>query len=272
MDATIGNMKNPARSSGFTLIELSMVLVIIGLIVGGVLVGQDLIKTSEIRATIGQLEKYNTAVNTFRSKYAGIPGDLPNAAAFGFVARAGAFGRGDGDGSITGDETLLFWSDLSAANLVEGSFTAAIDTANTTYAAASLPALLPIAKLNRSAYVVAVQEENSYTRPNNYFVIAGLKDFTVNTASVVNDPGLTFGANSVIDVLTPRQAYAIDLKIDDGLPQKGRVVGYEQGGGTYGLEIMTLGSDQCTTLFPNVYDLSAANADHVGCRIFASFQ
>ncbi len=47
---------------GFTLIELSIVLVIIGLIIGGVLVGKDLIKAAEIRATISQINKYNHAV------------------------------------------------------------------------------------------------------------------------------------------------------------------------------------------------------------------
>jgi prepilin-type N-terminal cleavage/methylation domain-containing protein len=70
--------KNPnlIQQAGFTLIELSIVLVIIGLIVGGVLVGQDLIKAAEIRATISQYEKYNAAMNTFRTKYNGMPGDL----------------------------------------------------------------------------------------------------------------------------------------------------------------------------------------------------
>ena len=72
-------------------------LVIIGLIVGGVLVGQDLIRAAEVRATISQIEKYNTAVNTFRGKYDALPGDISNAAQYGFVARAGTQGRGDGN-------------------------------------------------------------------------------------------------------------------------------------------------------------------------------
>ena len=62
--------------SGFTLIELSIVLVIIGLIVGGVLVGQDLIRAAYIRAQISQIEKFNTAVNTFYGKYQALPGDM----------------------------------------------------------------------------------------------------------------------------------------------------------------------------------------------------
>src|ERR1035441_8304528 len=94
-------------SSGFTLIEMAIVLVIIGLIVGGVLVGQDLIKAAEVRAQISQIEKYNTAVNTFRGKYDALPGDIPVTLVtrFGFTAapvRAGIVGRGDGNGELDG--------------------------------------------------------------------------------------------------------------------------------------------------------------------------
>src|SRR5665213_289434 len=93
---------------GFTLIELSIVLVIIGLIVGGILVGQDLIKAAEVRAQISQIEKYNQAVNTFRAKFGGLPGDLPAVYAnqFGFIPRGSGCnnGRGDGNGLIEGEQ------------------------------------------------------------------------------------------------------------------------------------------------------------------------
>src|SRR6202167_3238935 len=100
-------VKSPASQSGFTLIELSIVLVIIGLIVGGVLVGQDLIRAAEIRATISQIEKYNTAVNTFRGKFNAIPGDmnLVTATTFGFSSggtRSSTAGQGDGNGVLDG--------------------------------------------------------------------------------------------------------------------------------------------------------------------------
>lgn len=75
--------------SGFTLVELSIVLVIIGLVAGGVLVGRDLIAAATIRSTISQIEKYKTAVNTFRGKYGYLPGDIPadQAAQTGLAAR-----------------------------------------------------------------------------------------------------------------------------------------------------------------------------------------
>ena len=52
--------------SAFTLVELAIVLVIIGLIVGGVLVGQDLIKAAQIRSVVTDIERYNAAATTFR--------------------------------------------------------------------------------------------------------------------------------------------------------------------------------------------------------------
>jgi prepilin-type N-terminal cleavage/methylation domain-containing protein len=79
---------------GFTLIEMSLVLVIIALIVGGILVGQDLIKAAEARAQISQIEKYNSAVNTFRAKFQAIPGDMAVATAnqLGFTVGASCSG------------------------------------------------------------------------------------------------------------------------------------------------------------------------------------
>jgi prepilin-type N-terminal cleavage/methylation domain-containing protein len=78
-------------TGGFTLVELSIVLVIIGLIVGGILVGRDLIRASEVRSSVSQLEKLDTAVNAFRLKYEALPGDISaeQAAAFGMAVRAG---------------------------------------------------------------------------------------------------------------------------------------------------------------------------------------
>lgn len=71
-------------SRGFTLLELSMVLVIIGLIVGSVMVGQELIRNAEVRATLKQIEQIETAVNNFRLKYNCLPGDCASATGLGF--------------------------------------------------------------------------------------------------------------------------------------------------------------------------------------------
>jgi prepilin-type N-terminal cleavage/methylation domain-containing protein len=88
--------------SGFTLIELSIVLVIIGLIVGGILVGRDMVRSAEIRADVGEAEKINSAINAFKLKYNCLPGDCANATALFGIGPYGHINNGDGNGLIRG--------------------------------------------------------------------------------------------------------------------------------------------------------------------------
>jgi prepilin-type N-terminal cleavage/methylation domain-containing protein len=212
----------PRKQAGFTLIELSIVLVIIGLIVGGVLVGQDLIKAAEIRATVGQVEKYNAAVNTFRTKYNGIPGDLvyAQASAFGLVLPAagltsgGGTGLGDGNGLIqdtsSGNspigEPLIFWQHLSSASLIDGSLGTNIVAAATVGATAPTPAqYLPTAKLGRGNYWVVGSDTGT-----NYYILGGV--------TAISTTAYTYSL-----ALTPIESYNIDVKLDDGAPNTGIV-------------------------------------------------
>lgn len=213
---------SPMENKGFTLIELSIVLVIIGLIVGGVLVGQDLIRAAEIRATVGQIEKYNSSVNTFRTKYNGIPGDISaaGATAFGFIARAGSAGRGDNNGLIDGinaatatsqvftQESGFFWNDLTTANLVDGQFTSAADgAAIAAITTANVPTQFPEARLARGNRMHV-----GSTGGLNYYLITGITSVTAST-----------GAFVLTTNLTPTELFNMDNKLDDGLPLTGIV-------------------------------------------------
>ena len=70
------------RQKGFTLIELSIVIVIIGLIVAGVIGGQSLIQQSKLRSIITDVNKYKTAYNTFYLQFSSLPGDMSNASSY----------------------------------------------------------------------------------------------------------------------------------------------------------------------------------------------
>jgi prepilin-type N-terminal cleavage/methylation domain-containing protein len=108
---------------GFTLIEMSIVLVIIGLLVGGILVGEDLIFATQMRKVITESEKIKTGTAAFKLKYNCLPGDCNNATQYGFV------GDGNGNDAIeysspssgynnTSYEGLYFFSELAQANLI----------------------------------------------------------------------------------------------------------------------------------------------------------
>ena len=222
---------------GFTLIELSIVLVIIGLIVGGVLVGQDLINAAGIRATISQIEKYNAAANTFRGKYGYLPGDIPNPVAgqYGFSAGTGA-GQGDGNGVLEGKftggqgalcgEPQMFWPDLSFANMVDGGFSNnQIACGSFTLTQLQIIGYLPTAKIGQGSYIYVwsggwgLLAMHNFGTPNdrtNYFGLSGV----IGTSGIPGYGGEPFATPS----LTVQQAYNIDSKMDDGLPQTGRVL------------------------------------------------
>lgn len=91
------------RHRGFSLVELSIVLVILGLLVGGVLAGQSLIKAASARKTLAWNTGMQTNFNTFRDKYFALPGDMTNATDFwGRSTAAGVCTGQPGTPSATG--------------------------------------------------------------------------------------------------------------------------------------------------------------------------
>lgn len=235
-------MRADNHTNGFTLIELSIVLVIIGLVVGGVLVGRDLISSAAVRAQISQIEKYQTATNTFRGKYGFLPGDIkdPEAAKFGFTQRYPARGEGNGDFLIEGyadwdddqgahwgiylacGETGLFWRDLSQDRLVDGSFNDAIRYLGGVGCQNSVPSkYYPRAKISNNTYVYVWSggwSAGGYGGDGdsvNYFGLSVVKPDAYAGGALAPD---------VDTFLTVKEAHSIDTKIDDGRPQAGRVL------------------------------------------------
>src|ERR1700712_2229391 len=86
-----------ARQRGFTLVEIAIVLVIIGLLLGGVLKGQSLIDSAKVKNIIQQSNSLSAAVNAYQDKFHALPGDD----AQGTLHAPGATGNGNGDGQIS---------------------------------------------------------------------------------------------------------------------------------------------------------------------------
>ena len=211
---------------GFTLIELSIVLVVIGLIIGGVLVGRSLIEAASVRSLATDKERLQTAIRTFQGKYNSLPGDYPNASITLGTGGMEAAANGNGNGTIddfnsVGNqypwylEQYFFWRHLAAANMLgwtlpgyAGSFSGIVQDAQIPSLRYANNLLIgSVSGFGASAY------ENGYTYGQNWgayaaaFRIGGAETSTLN----------------LLPLLTPQAVQALDRKISDGLPSTGTV-------------------------------------------------
>jgi|SRR5450631_3636296 len=101
-------MSHRKSQSGFTLVEIAIVLVIIGLLLGGVLKGQELIYNQKVKSTYDNYRQYTAAMYGYQDRYKALPGDDPQAANRGFIVPAGdpVITPGTGDGIIAGGGSL----------------------------------------------------------------------------------------------------------------------------------------------------------------------
>lgn len=195
------------KKKGFTLVELSIVLVIIGLLIGGILVAQSLIDSTKIQSFVRQLGQYDAAVGTFADKFGDLPGDNTLFTSTGSTVDGNIE---DDNGAIllaTG-EIAQFWSELSQSGLKnEGGddFEDMEDSAGISPGTDS-----PKASLGTNATVVAAGASGA-----NYYFVA---QFTNSTSTTI----------ATADALTPADALAVDLKMDDGAPNLGLVMAHDQ--------------------------------------------
>ncbi len=219
---------------GFSLVELSIVLVILGLLVGGILTGQSLIRASELRAVTTEHQRYRTAVYAFRDKYFKLPGDFDRATdVWGTVAVCPGDStqpstdsktcNGNGDGLLSsssvvgvGNERFRFWQHLANAGLIEGTYTGVSGAGSPTNHHVR-GQNVPASKMGGACWShlhwssPLSGDLSSFDNPGGSRLFIG-KDSTNGTC--------------VQAFLKPEEAWNIDVKSDDGVPATGLTVAY----------------------------------------------
>lgn len=197
-------------TKAFSLVELSIVLVILGLLTGGILAGQSLIRAAELRSVSSEMSRYSTAIYTFRDKYFALPGDMANAFAFwGATAgctnvnvntdTAGCNGNGDGfviSGSNDLGESSRAWQHLALAGLIEGTYSGVEGTGTWT----------PRSRMGQAPWHM-----KSWSGPAAHGWTSAPSSQTLMLA---------------IDYLSgmkPEEAWNLDTKLDDGRAYNGKV-------------------------------------------------
>jgi prepilin-type N-terminal cleavage/methylation domain-containing protein len=222
------------KNKGFTLVELSIVLIIIALMIGGVFLGKSLIRSAELREVIGEYDRYTKAIKEFGDKYQALPGDMTNAEAIwgsdttcpntltNFIIKTVTC-NGDGNGRIGASssagvldtaysyEWFRAWQQLSNAELIAQKFTGVKSSATDGHA------------------LIAINVPKSELTENSGWTLY----YFLNTATTSSIWGDNYGhvfafggnASSVTRAATlySSDALAIDQKIDDGLPGRGIV-------------------------------------------------
>ena len=196
-------MKGMHKQGGFTLVEIAIVLVIIGLLLGGILKGQEMITQAKIKNVIADVSGVSAAMYGYQDRYRALPGD--DKAAGGASGRWGtAAAAGNGDGVIggkwtaSGSEAINFWDHLRRAGFVSGS-------------GADNP-------FNAVSGKMGVQTSDG----------AG------STTGVLGDGGTPATAFTSLILcsagLPDKIAISVDAQMDDGLGKKGAVRGKKVGG------------------------------------------
>jgi len=220
-------MKTDIRSEkGFTLVELAVVMIIIGLLIGGVLKGQELIKSAKVTSTISQVKGIDAATSTFQDIYAGLPGDVasPGTRLPGCNAAPCVPGTVTSDGRVVATaaaipfvnggqntESTAFFVQLAAADLISGvTPDGTVNAFGGNYPSAPVGGGWVASTINAQADIPGASG-------------AGITDFRAglylqhqNTADDEDDP--------VANALTMQR---IDRKIDDGNPLTGSVYAVE---------------------------------------------
>ena len=211
---------------GFTLLELSIVMAIIGLIIGGIVVGQDLIMAARINSQLNQLEQLKSGTQAFQYKYNALPGDISydHATQYGFASPPN-FPKpsiGNEDGFIDGTwantlENYYFFYHLAQTDFITCSNGCNPNNWFLGYGSQAWDQMALPAAIGGNTFVHIYGGPN----PGGFGAGATISMYGGNYFEITSSA--TANGNTARP-FTPQQANSIDSKIDDGFPLTGTVI------------------------------------------------
>lgn len=228
-------MKHHSKQ-GFSLLELAIVFAIIAAIAGGIVAGRSLLVTSQLQTVMTDVDNYIKAIDNFKQAYQGLPGDLPNATTLwgtdssGCPSGGGSSGtcNGDGDGRIgpacssgsfstaQRNEVFRVWQQLASAGLYPSKLTGVSASGAWGFAAGQN---VPKGSMEGSAYsLMWLDDPTLCSNTWNLFSSSGAYG-----NSLILGAASTNGTGTSDPAMKPQEAESIDRKMDDGLPNSGKV-------------------------------------------------
>jgi prepilin-type N-terminal cleavage/methylation domain-containing protein len=198
--------KGIALKQGFTLVELSIVIIIIGFLIAGISAGTSLIKQAEINSIISDIQNNQTSYNNFVLRYGAVPGDMADAVAyFNNCAQTNLNCNGLIE-FATGlpDESYSAWRTLSLANMISAGIVLIPDG---WVGVELLGSTIPVSKITGAGYIMS--------GPNTNFGAGTLSPWIdgLTNAVFIGKVSATGLGNAV---LKPEDSYNIDKEVDDG--------------------------------------------------------
>ncbi len=212
-------MTHNDKLRGFSLVELSIVLVILGLLTGGILAGQSLIRAAEIRKFTGEMSKFQSSYHAFRDKYFAMPGDFNLATSFWPTPDCASGGacNGGGDNIITtAGESRFVWQHLELAGLWPGHYYGRYRTTGLVNGYD-----VPISPLGSSQSIDFVRKILGSGSSTHNFVPTGHYIYH----GTIPDDGAGSGYLMDTGTLNGDEVWRIDTKMDDGMPRSGKIWG-----------------------------------------------
>lgn len=181
------------KQRGFSLVEIALVLVIIGLILGGVFKGQALIDSARVRSLANEVSGIRTAWYSFQDRYRSIPGDFSNSR----TQIDNSAEPGNGNGRIDdASERAGVWQQLSLAGFITGDFDGAQHASGTATDVECSPTTCP---------------RNPF---NGFYKIS----YSAQAADASGPAHEIFTGNQIpVNILSQ-----LDTQLDDGDPTSGR--------------------------------------------------